>query len=292
MVNANGDAYGDVDVDVDVDGQGSRIMRSVATALLAVLCTAFLYGCAAFPGGSVSGGNTADLITESDEPENRRRARLRLELASGYLENGQASVALDEIKQALIADPTFADGFNLRGLVYMRLNDLRLAEDSFKRALALNPRDADVAHNYGWLLCQQARYPEGLRFFSQALANPAYRSAAKSLMAQGVCQIQAGLKQEAELSLTQSYQLDAGNPLTGYNLANLLYSRGEFVKSQFYIRRLNNSELANAETLWLGVKVERRLNNMEGSQQLATQLRRRYAQSREAALLEKGAFNE
>ena len=267
-------------------------MKSTIAVLLIGICSALLVGCAGRSSGASSGSNGADLITESDEPENRRRARLRLELASGYLENGQTNVALDEIKQALIADPTFADGFNLRGLVYMRLNDNRLAEDSFKRALALNPRDADVAHNYAWLLCQQARYAEGFRFFGQALGNPNYRGSAKSLMAQGVCQIQAGLKQEAEASLTQSYQLDAGNPLTGYNLANLLFQRGEFVRSQFYIRRLNNSELANAETLWLGVKVERRLNNMEVSQQLATQLRRRYPQSREAAALEKGAFDE
>lgn len=267
-------------------------MKSTIAVLLIGICSAVLVGCAGRLTGAASGGNSADLITESDEPENRRRARLRLELASGYLENGQANVALDEIKQALIADPTFSDGFNLRGLVYMRLNDNRLAEDSFKRALALNPRDADVAHNYAWLLCQQARYAEGFGFFGQALGNPAYRGAAKSLMAQGVCQIQAGLKKEAEASLTQSYQLDAGNPLTGYNLANLLFQRGEFVRSQFYIRRLNNSELANAETLWLGIKVERRLNNTEVSQQLATQLRRRYAQSREAAALEKGAFDE
>lgn len=268
-------------------------MRSIFAMLLVVFVgSTVLVGCAGRTGSGASSGNNADLITESDEPENRRRARLRLELASGYLENGQTNVALDEIKQALIADPTFADGFNLRGLVYMKLNDVGLAEDSFKRALALNPRDADVAHNYAWLLCQQARYTEGFRFFGQALANPMYKGSAKTFMAQGVCQIQAGLRQEAESSLTQSYQLDPGNPLTGYNLANLLYLRGEYTKSQFYIRRLNNSELANAETLWLGVKVERRLNNLDSSQQLATQLKRRYGQSREAASLDKGAFNE
>ena len=267
-------------------------MKLVAIALLSIANLLTLAGCASSSGGAAPSGKTQDLITESDEPENRRRARLRLELATGYLENGQANVALDEIKQALAADPTFVEGFNLRGLTYMRLNDVPLAEDSFKRALALNPRDADVAHNYGWLLCQQTRFPESFRYFGQALANPVYRGSAKTLMAQGVCQIQAGQRQEAEASLTQSYQLDAGNPLTGYNLANLLYLRGELVKSQFYTRRLNNSDLANAETLWLGIKVERKLNNIDASQQLATQLRRRYAQSREAAALEKGAFDE
>jgi type IV pilus assembly protein PilF len=42
--------------------------------------------------------------------------------------------------------------------------------------------------------------------------------------------------------------------------------RGELTRAQFYIRRLNNSNLANAETLWLGIKIEQRLKfNREGS---------------------------
>lgn len=269
-------------------------MKSLVAAFWLLLClaTAGLSGCANNPGTSGATAGKADLVTESDEPESRRRARLRLELASGYFEQGQTSVALDELKQALIADPTYVDAYNLRGLVYMRLNDLPLAEDSFRRALAINPRDAGVAHNYGWFLCQQARYPESFRFFGQAIANPTYPGQAKSLMTQGICQVRAGQRAEAEQSLTKSYEFDAGNPLTGYNLSLLLFERNELVRSQFYIRRLNNSELANAETLWLGIKVEQKLNNQQVVQQLGNQLKRRYGQSREAASFDRGAFNE
>jgi type IV pilus assembly protein PilF len=251
-----------------------------------------LTGCANNPNAAGQGTNQADIVTESDEPESRRRARLRLELASGYFEQGQTNVALDELKQALIADPTFVDAYSLRGLVYMRLNDAPLAEDSFKRALVISPRDAGVAHNYGWFLCQQGRYAESVQLFARAIANPTYSGQSKSLMTQGICQVRAGQRLEAEQSLTKSYELDAGNPLTGYNLSSLLYDRGELVRSQFYIRRLNNSELANAETLWLGIKIERKLNNNEGVQQLATQLKRRFGQSKEAAAFDRGAFNE
>lgn len=251
-----------------------------------------LTGCAGQQNASSVGSGKSDLVTESDEPESRRRARLRLELATGYFEQGQTNVALDELKQALNADPSFADAYNLRGLVYMRLNDIPLAEESFRRALVLNPRDAGVAHNYGWLLCQQARYRESFPLFAQAIANPTYGGQAKSLMAQGICQARAGQKSEAEQSLTRAYQVDAGNPVIGYNLANLLYERGELPRAQFYIRRLNNSELANAETLWLGVKIEQRLNNREAMSQLGDQLKKRYGQSREAGFYDKGAFNE
>ena len=269
-------------------------MKLLSIALTCVLPWAVvcLTGCANNPNARTQSGNQADIVTESDEPESRRRARLRLELASGYFEQGQTSVALDELKQALIADPTFVDAYSLRGLVYMRLNDVPLAEDSFKRALAINPREANVAHNYAWFLCQLGRFPESTQMFGRAIANPTYPGQAKSLMAQGMCQVRAGQRAEAEQSLTRSYELDAGNPLTGYNLAALLFARGELARSQFYIRRLNNSELANAETLWLGVKIEQRLNNAEAAQQLAGQLKKRFGQSKEAAAFDRGAFNE
>lgn len=252
----------------------------------------FLTGCAGQQNTSITTNGKSDLVTESDEPESRRRARLRLELATGYFEQGQTNVALDELKQALNADPGFADAYNLRGLVYMRLNDIPLAEESFRRALVLNPRDAGAAHNYGWLLCQQARYKDSFPLFAQAIANPTYGGQGKSLMAQGICQARAGQKPEAEQSLARAYQIDAGNPVVGYNLANLLYERVELARAQFYIRRLNNSELANAETLWLGIKIEQRLNNSEAMSQLGDQLKKRYGQSREAGWYDKGAFNE
>jgi len=111
-------------------------------------------------------------------------------------------------------------------------------------------------------------------------------------MTLGLCQARAGRAAEAERSLARAYELDAGNPVTGYNLANLLYQRGELTRAQFYIRRINNSDLANAESLWLGVKTEQKLNNRDAVVQLGDQLKKRFAQSREAAAYEKGSFNE
>lgn len=268
-----------------------RFGRWLFCALLALVALTGISGCASGPGRAAGGGGT-DRVTDSDEPEIRKRARMRLELATGYFEQGKTTIALDEVKQALVTDPSFAEAYNVRGLIYMRLNELGLAEESFRRAVALNPRDANALHNYGWLLCQQARYPEAVDAFTQVLANPTYGERAKTWMTQGLCQIKAGKRAEAEASLGKAFELDAGNPITGYNLANLLYQRGEFSRAQFYIRRLNNSQLANAETLWLGIKVERRLGNRVATQQLAGQLRNLYPKSREFDLFERGAFNE
>jgi len=261
--------------------------KVLACVALGWVLAGSLGGCAFRPGGVGK-----DTVTESDETEPRRRARIRMELALGYFEQGQAKVALDEVKQVISIDPDFPDAHNLRGLIYMRLNDFPQAEESFRRAVALNPKDPNVRHNYGWLQCQEGHFDDAQRSFDAALADPLYTGRAKTLLAQGVCQARAGKKADAERSLARAYELDAANPVTGYTLANLLFQRGDFARSQFYIRRLNNTELANAESLWLGIKVERRLDDRVAMRQLGEQLKKRFPQTREAALYDKGAFDE
>jgi type IV pilus assembly protein PilF len=265
-------------------------LAGVAVALLLSGCVNTRTTTTSLADNSSSKGN--EIVTESDESSRQRRARLRMELASGYFEQGQTTVALDEIKQALIADPNNADAYNLRGLVYMRLDDAAMAEDSFRRAIAISPRDANARHNYGWLLCQQNRFGDAAAQFTEALALPSYADRAKTLMTQGVCELKAGQRAQAERSLMQAYEIDAGNPVVGFNLASVLAQREEWSRAQFYIRRVNNSAAASAETLWLGIRIERKLNNREAAAQLGGQLQRRFPQSREATAYERGNFND
>ena len=246
-------------------------------------------GCASnAPAASAS----SDSFTDSDEPEIRKRATNRLRLAVLYFTDGKFTVALDEVKQAIAADPSWFEAYNMRGLIYRRLGDNAMAESSFQKALALNPVSADVKHNYAVFLCDQRRSTEALKLFASALDTVGYGRRANTWAAQGACQVSMGQASEAETSFLRSYELDAANPVTGYNLALLLYQREDFVRSQFYIRRLNNGELANAESLWLGIKVERRLGNRDAVAQLAGQLKKRFPQSVEASAFDRGAFNE
>lgn len=273
-------------------GRWQQWRHGSAWALGVLAVVSVLQGCATTASTAAGADANAGLVTPSDEPETRRRARIRLELASNYFENGQTAVALDEVKQALTADPSYADAFNLRGLIYMRLGDFPQADDSFRRAMALRANDPNLEHNYGWMLCQQQKYAEADQNFVRALGNPTYTARAKTLMARGLCQSSAGQFAQAEDSLLKAYELDAGNPVVAYHLASLLFRRNELNRAQFYIRRLNNSQYANSESLWLGIKVERAVGDTVAMRQLADQLRKRFPDSRELGAYERGAFNE
>ena len=276
-------------------GRCATLARQMTAACVAALA---LCGCAGGPGGAgqtvaVPGSDLKDRITASDEPDNMKRARTRTELAAAYFGRGEMTTALDQIKLAIQADPTSADAFNLRGLIYANLGDHALAEESFRRALQLKPRDPDAMQNFGWYLCQQNRFPEADSYFTQALAVPQYREAPRTLLAQGVCQARAGRLAESEATLSRSYELDPGNAATAVNLSEVLYRRGEYERARFYVRRVNNvREVSNAQTLWLAARIENRLGNRNGVQDFGTQLRNRFPDSREASSYLRGAFDE
>lgn len=258
---------------------------------LLALALAVIPGCAPISGSTTAIGE-ADLLTDSDEPVSRKRARIRLELATGYFELGQTSVALDELKQSIAIDANYSDAHQLKGLVYMRLSEPKLAEASFKRALELSPKDANVMQNLGWLLCQESRFEESELYFSSALSTAQYAQRAKTFRTLGLCRIKSGNLEEGGESLRASYDIDPQNPVTAFNLASTLFQQNKFFGAQKYIRELNNSDLANAQSFWLGIKVERQLNNSSGVTQLATQMIKRFPKAKEINNYQRGAFDE
>lgn len=259
--------------------------------LLLVITVLLLAACVNVPQGGP--GGERDSRTAPDPVDADKRARVRLELAGLYLGRGQFATALDEIKRALAAKPDMPEALNMRGLVYASMGELALAEESFQLALQLAPRDGDIMHNFGWFLCQQRRWAAGEAQFNAALALPQYRDVVRTLLAQGVCQARAGNWAEAERTLSRSFALDPGNPVTAYNLSDVLLHRGELERARFYIARINSQpELSSAQSLWLAARIERRLGNLQGVQDFGRKLQERYPESNEVLRYERGQFDE
>ena len=252
-----------------------------------------LAGCVTTTTNSATGVEVREVKPSNEPADLERRARVRLELAGLYLGRGQHDTALEEVQRALAFKADLPEAFNLQGLAYSAKGDLPLAERAFQRALQLGPRDGNTMHNYAWFLCQQQRWNEADAQFNGALVQPQYRDATRTLLAQGVCQARAGRWAEAERALSRSFELDPGNPVTAYNLSDVLLRRGELERARFYIARLNSQpELSSAQSLWLAARIERRLGNLQGVQELGRKLQERFPESAEVLQYERGRFDE
>ncbi|MDC8770731.1 type IV pilus biogenesis/stability protein PilW [Roseateles albus] len=231
--------------------------------------------------------------TASDQTDADRRASVRMEMAAAYFGRGQYNTALDDVKLALSLKPDLREAVNLRGLIYAAMGETKLAEDSFKRALQLYPRDPDTLHNYGWLLCQEQRWAEADVQFDAALAQTSYRAPSRTLMAKGVCEARSGRMSEAERSLAKAFEYDPASPAVAVNFAEVLFRNRQYVRAQFYIKRVNaQPDYSNAQSLWLALRIERRLGNTKSVDELSQALRNKYPDSPERLALDDGRFDE
>jgi len=244
------------------------------------------------PARAEPGGGAPLAGTPQNDSEQRRRASIRLELAAGYYQQGNYPQALEELRSALATDPNFAQAYGLLGLVYMDMNDRVRADESFQRALRIDPDDSELLNNYGWYLCQTERPRESIAQFQAALKNPLYQTPAKPLHNAGICSLRAGDLKGAEAYFDQAFRIDPRNPVAMYHLSEIYLRRGELDRARFLSQRLLASYPASAETLWLGIRVDRRAGDRDSVASLSAQLRRQFPSSREANLLQRGAFGD
>jgi type IV pilus assembly protein PilF len=280
-----------------------RVLSSKLVSSLAfVLASSLLLGaCQTNPNSSdaPSGQTTPSVIPGSqsvipqsaEESDERRRARIRLELAAGYYQQGNYSVALEELRVALSLDPVYPAAFGILGLIYMDLGDKPKADESFQRALRLAPRDADLNNNYGWYLCQSGRAKESISFFNLALEDRLYTTPAKPLHNAGICSLRANDLVNAEAYFRRAFQVEPGNPVTNYQLALLNLNKNQFDQARFYTKRLLDNFDANSQTLYLAVCVETKAGNGSAAASFAQQLRRRFSASPEATRLQNNDCN-
>lgn len=237
-------------------------------------------------------GPSDDSKLSAEKLDAQKRASIRMQLAIGYYQQGQYKVALDEIKQVISISPELVDAYSVRALIFMDMGERQLAEDNFLYALKLAPDNLDVENNYGWFLCSNKREKQGLAYLDKVLQNQNYRATSKAFNAAGMCSLKMKDSSSAEKYFTQGFKADPSNPDLNTNLARTLFERGEYAKARFYIGRVIQQDVLTAEVLWLAIKIEHKLGDDSALNSLSAQMRKRYPDSTEYSLLQRGSFDE
>ena len=233
--------------------------------------------------------DTGTIIGEVSD--SRNRAKLHTELASLYYGNGNLGVALEELRSATTADANYAPAYGMYGLVYMQMKDNGRAEASFERALRIAPNDADINHNYGWFLCQTAREPASINYFLTAIRNPLYATPWRSYSAAGFCSLKVNQLKDAEAFFDRALKFEPDEPASLLYLGQIRYRQGNIGEARKLVARHNKVAAPSAESLWLALRIERRLGERVAEQSYANQLRRRFPTSPEFQQLQRGQYD-
>ncbi len=268
---------------------------SIRSLVYATVAAAALAGCAGGAGPDdprspmdAPSVDTGTIVGASGDPRNR--AKLHTELAAAYYSRGSMGVALEELRLALGADPGYAPAHGMFGVVYQELRETSMAEQSFRRALGLAPNDPDINHNYGWFLCQNKREQDSVKYFLNAVSNPLYPTPWRSYAAAGQCTMRLNNFKDAEGYFQQALKLDPDDPESTLHMGQIRYRQGNLNEARRFVSRYNKLVSPSAESLWLALRVERKLGQRNAETGFATQLRRRFPGSPEFRALQRGEF--
>jgi type IV pilus assembly protein PilF len=267
--------------------------RSLPSLAVPALLVVLLSACA---GSGPMLESPRELKTASDQTATEKRAQIRLQLAVGYYQDRKYEIALDEVKKAIAADPGYADAYGFRALIYVAIGENALADENYRHALRLAPRNPDLSNNYGLFLCDAGGKPaQAMTYFETALKHPAYGSPVKAMVNAGNCSLKMKNVDAAERYLLDALRYEPELGAVNAGLARVYFERRDSNRAGFFINRLTETaklDTLSADELWLAIRVRHMLGDRDAEASLAAQLRKRFPGSSEYAAFERGAFNE
>ena len=246
-----------------------RQLLSSAGILLALL----LEGCSAIESMKAS------------EEKSERIAKTHVELGVGYLKQGKYKVALEKLKTAIEAEPGYSPGHSAIAIVYERLEHYDKADDHYLEAISLSPEDGGLYNNYGVFLCGQGKYLEAEEYFLKAVSTPRYKTPELAYENAGACVRKVPKLKEAEEYLEKALKINPKLPLALVNMAHIRFKQSNFLSTRGFLQRYEAVSQHSADSLWLGVLVERKLGNKSEAQRYAKLLQSNYPKSNEFKLL-------
>jgi type IV pilus assembly protein PilF len=96
---------------------------------------------------------------------------------------------------------------------------------------------------------------------------------------------------DAEAFFERALKLEPDEPASLLQLGQIRYRQGNVGEARKLVTRHNKLVAPSAESLWLALRIERRLGERLQEQAFANQLRRRYPASPEYQALQRGLYD-
>lgn len=253
------------------------IKKSIHTGL--VLSVLFLASGCSSSGGVAGGGDETDLIIQQ---QGDKLAETNVKLGVGYFQQGNYEYALVKFRKALEIDDNLPNGHYAIALLYDRLGKPNAAAKHFERAIELNPQYSDAYNAYAAFLCRKKQYDRADEKFKKALANPLYRSHALVRVNAGLCAIRAGNTKRAEYYFRNLLKGNPRNPTALFQMAKISFEEKRYLQARGYIQRYGAASKHNAQSLLIGLKIERVLGGKNDLAKYALLLQHKFPDSDEA----------
>jgi type IV pilus assembly protein PilF len=230
----------------------------------------------------VVGNGCANLSGSGTVESDAKVAELNLQLGMRYMTQGNFGVALEKLKKSLTYDENSAVAHNAIAVLYDETNQTTLAENHFQKAVSLDPDFITAKLNYAHFLCTNGKPREGEATYVALAEEPAEGGADlayRAYMSAAVCTLKIPDQQRADDYLRKALTLKPNDANTLYQLADLYYGTGDYLKARAFLQRYHHQAGYDPESLWLGISIEDKLGDVAMRQEYTQLLLSRFADS-------------
>ena len=218
---------------------------------------------------------------ESKEPP----AQIYTNLGLAYMQQGNSGIALEKFLKALEYDADYAEAHHYIASVYQQQGQMEKASQHYQRALRLDADNPMLQNNYGTFLCDRDKYAEAEKLFLDVAKNPRYTTPELAYENAGLCAQRRGDVQQAERHFRAALEINSKLPNTLYQMALLTYNTGRYLPARAYLQRFSELTPPSSQSLWLGIKIERKLGDMQAVAEYAARLKSSFPNTEEVRLL-------
>lgn len=211
-------------------------------------------------------------------------ARDRAAIAADYLRQGEDEKALTYLQLALKSDPDLPEAHNVMGVLLERDGNIKGADREFRKALRLRGDYTQAHNNYGSFLFRQKRYKDAAKQFEAAAADITYPNRSLAFEGLGRSAWMLGDKARAEQAFGRSLGLDANLPAATLYMGEIAFDKQNYEGARSLYRRyleLTRDTPQTAQSLWLGIRLERRFGDKDALASYELALKRLYPGSPE-----------
>jgi len=221
---------------------------------------------------------TSEQRTTDEESAADYNARL----GAQYLQRGDFQLANEKLSKALEQDRDNATAHIAMAQLQFAIDQPKVALRHYKRAVSLEPDNANNRNAYGVFLCSTGDIEGAEREFEKAAANPFYETPEFALDNAGVCMLEAGRFDEAEDYLTKAIRRNPKFANAYLHIAELRYSERRLTVADAYLARYHTLNDFSAASLLLGFEIQREGGYQTEAKQYADLLLNKFPDSNEA----------
>lgn len=211
-------------------------------------------------------------------------ARDRVAIAAEYLRMGDSEKAMLNLQQALKSDSDSAEAHNLMAVVLERDGAIKRADKEYRKALRLRSDYSQAHFNYGGFLFRQQRYEDAMEQYEAAAGDLSYAYRAQAFEGQGRSAYMLGRKDKAAPALERALRMDPSLAIATLLMGELEFEHKNFESAHNLYKRylqLTIDVPQSAQSLWLGIRLERRFGDKDALASYELALKRLYPDSPE-----------